>query len=48
MWFVTYYAKATGVMWFAVRSRKHITPWCMSPFSAVVDWLKGEVYEAKE
>ena len=42
---VTYYTEATGVIWFAVESRKYITPWCMSPFNAVKCWFKKERYE---
>lgn len=42
---VTYYAEATGVIWFAIESRKYITPWCMSLLKAIWCWIKGERYE---
>lgn len=42
---VTHYAEATGVLWFAIESRRYITPWCMSPFNAVKCWFKKERYE---
>lgn len=42
---ITYYADATGVLWFAMRNKKHVTPWSMSPFDPIINWIKGNVYE---
>lgn len=45
---VTYHTEATGVKWYAVRNKTHITPWCMSLILAIIDWISGDVDEVTE
>ena len=40
---ITYYAEATGVIWFAVRNKTHVTPWCINPLDALRCFYKKDL-----